>query len=285
MKDEWSFIPQLPKSQCEEIFVDVGRNVKLRILKWTPLDPTFEETNQLIMIPGWGSVFEGWRPLLSEWVSRRSIIYIETREKKSAIIGKKINKNDFQMSEHAKDLIEVIKYFELDMNKIDWFSSSLGATILLDAFQKETIRGRSAIFIGPNINFKPPLWANLLLRFPIPKFIYPLLSKIVLFAVEKRVKEEGQRIRYRRMFKAQDLLRMMLSARYNIDYKMNLEFPDNKIYSAILSAESDKLHALDGVIKINESLPNCQLINIPSNQYAHESGVLTEIEEFHNSLS
>lgn len=87
------------------------------------------------------------------------------------------------------------------------------------------------------------------------------------------------------MFKAQDLLRMMFSARYNIDYKMNLEFPDNKIYSAILSAESDKLHALDGVIKINESLPNCQLINIPSNQYAHESGVLTEIEEFHNSLS
>ena len=285
MKDEWSIIPELPGSLCEEFYVDVGRDVKLRILKWTPINCTSDNKNQLIMIPGWGSVFEGWRPLLSEWASRRSIIYVETREKKSAIIEKKINKKDFQMSEHAKDLIEVMRFFELNMDEVDWFASSLGATILLEGFQKETIGGRSAILIGPNVNFKPPLWVNLFLRFPVPKFIYPILSKIVLFALEKRLKEEGQKIRYRRMFKAQDLLRMMLSARYNIDYEMNLEFPDNNISSAILSAESDKLHALEGVVEISKNLPNCKLINIPSNQYAHEAGVLKEIEEFHNTLS
>ena len=189
------------------------------------------------------------------------------------------------MSEHAKDLIEVIRFFGLNMNEVDWFASSLGATILLEGFQKETIGGRSAILIGPNVNFKPPLWANLFLRLPVPKFIYPVLNKIVLFALEKRLKEEGQKIRYRRMFKAQDLLRMRLSAKYNIDYEMNLEFPENNISSAILSAESDKLHALDGVIEISKKLPNCKLINIPSNQYAHEAAVLKEIEEFHNTLS
>jgi pimeloyl-ACP methyl ester carboxylesterase len=285
MEDEWRIIPKLPESLCEEFYVDVGRDVKLRILKWTPINCKTDNKNQLIMIPGWGSVFEGWRPLISEWASRRPIIYIETREKKSAIIHKKINKNDFQMSEHAKDLIAVIRFFELNMNEVDWFASSLGATILLEGFQKETIGGRSAILIGPNVNFKPPLWANLFLRFPVPKFIYPAFNKIVLFALEKRLKEEGQKIRYRRMFKAQDLLRMRLSAKYNIDYEMNLEFPENNISSAILSAESDKLHALDGVIEISKKLPNCKLISIPSNQYAHEAGVLKEIEEFHNTLS
>ena len=285
MEDEWCIVPELPESLCEEFYVDVGRDVKLRILKWTPVNCKSDNKNQLIMVPGWGSVFEGWRPLLTKWASRRSIIYVETREKKSAIIQKKINKNDFQMIEHARDLIEVVKFFKLDMNEIDWFASSLGATILLEGFQKEIIGGRSAILIGPNVNFKPPLWANLFLRFPVPKFIYPILNKIVLFALEKRLKEEGQKIRYRRMFKAQDLLRMRLSAKYNIDYEMNLEFPNNNISSAILSAESDKLHALDGVIEISKKLPNCKLINIPSNQYAHEAAVLKEIEEFHNTLS
>ena len=285
MEDEWTHIPQLPDSNCEEEFVDVGRGVKLRVLKWIPANYSSEIVNHLIMIPGWGSVFEGWRPLLSEWVTRRPVIYIETREKKSAIIEKKITKKDFQMEEHSKDLIGIINHLGLEMSNIDWFASSLGATILLDAFQKQSIGGRSAILIGPNIDFKPPLWANLFLRFPLPKFTYPILRKIVLFALEKRVKEEGQKIRYRRMFKAQDLQRMMLSAKYNIDYKMNLQFPEDTISSAILSAKSDKLHALDGVVKISQCLPNCQLIDIPSNQYAHESGVLKEIEEFHNTLS
>lgn len=285
MKDEWTIIPQLPDSKCEEEFVDVGRGVKLRVLKWTPTDYSSQIGNQLIIIPGWGSVFEGWRPLITEWATRRPIIYVETREKKSAIINRKISKKDFQMEEHSTDLRRIIDHFGLEMTNIDWFASSLGATILLDAFQKQSIGGRSAVLIGPNIDFKPPLWANLFLRFPVPKFSYPVLRKIVLFALEKRIKEEGQKIRYRRMFKAQDLLRMMLSAKYNIDYKMNLQFPDNSISSAILSAKSDKLHSLDGVVKISKCLPNCQLIHIPSNQYAHESEVLKEIEEFHNTLS
>jgi pimeloyl-ACP methyl ester carboxylesterase len=285
MNDEWSIVPDLPGTLSEVFYVNVGRGVKLRVLKWTPFDFTPNNENQLIIVPGWGSVFEGWRPLISEWALRRPIIYIETREKKSAIIEKKIYKKDFQMNEHVMDLIEVIKFFELSIDKVDWFASSLGATILLEGFQKETIGGRSAILIGPNVNFKPPPWANLFLRFPVPKFSYPVLRRIVLFALEKRLKEEGQKIRYRRMLKAQDLLRMMLSAKYNIDYEMNLEFPDNKISSVILSAESDKLHAIDGVIEISKNLPNCKLINVPSNQYAHEAAVLKEIEEFYNTLS
>ena len=65
MEDEWSIVPELPESLCEEFYVDVGRDVKLRILKWTPVDYKSDNKNQLIMIPGWGSVFEGWRPLLS----------------------------------------------------------------------------------------------------------------------------------------------------------------------------------------------------------------------------
>ena len=115
MEDEWTHIPQLPDSNCEEEFVDVGRGVKLRVLKWIPANYSSEIVNHLIMIPGWGSVFEGWRPLLSEWVTRRPIIYIETREKKSAIIEKKITKKDFQMEEHSKDLIGIINHLGLEI--------------------------------------------------------------------------------------------------------------------------------------------------------------------------
>jgi hypothetical protein len=85
--------------------------------------------------------------------------------------------------------------------------------------------------------------------------------------------------------KAQDPWRMLLSARANVKYNMNLDFIKTTIPCAIFSAESDKLHALEGVMKISESIPNCVLIEVLSNQYTHEPGVLKEIENFHNSIT
>ncbi|MFQ3343505.1 MAG: hypothetical protein ACKVI6_06045 [Candidatus Poseidoniales archaeon] len=285
MKEQWRVVPQLQGSECSETYVNVEDNVSLRVLKWTPINPSAESENTLIMIPGWGSVFEGWRPLLTEWTTKRVILYIETREKKSAIINRKITKKDFKMDVHSNDIATIIDFLKIKHEKIDWFSSSLGATILLNSYQKQIIGGRSSILIGPNINFIPPIWANVFLKFPVPKFTYPILLKIVLFAIEKRVKEEGQKIRYRRMLKAQDPWRMLLSARANVKYNMNLDFIKTTIPCAIFSAESDKLHALEGVMKISESIPNCVLIEVLSNQYTHEPGVLKEIENFHNSIT
>ena len=43
MEDEWTLIPQLPDCKCEEEFVDVGRGVKLRVLKWTPAELFFSK--------------------------------------------------------------------------------------------------------------------------------------------------------------------------------------------------------------------------------------------------
>ncbi len=284
MIEEWRVVPELEGSKCSEIYIEVEDEVSLRVLKWTPTNQSYEDKNIVIVVPGWGSVFEGWRPLLTEWTKKRAIIYIETREKKSAIFCREITKHDFDMDIQSRDIVKVVDFLKINNENIDWFSSSLGATILLNGYQKQIIGGRTSILIGPNVNFKPPIWANLFLKFPVPKFSYPLLLKIVLFAVERKVKEEGQRIRYRRMLNAQDPRRMLLSARANISFNMNLNFQKMVIPCAILNAESDKLHAIEGVKLISEKIPNCTLINVPSNQYTHESGVIKEIEDFHNSI-
>ena len=49
---------------------------------------------------------------------------------------------------------------------------------------------------------------------------------------------------------------------------------------AVMAASSDKLHGMEKALKIVDSIPNSVLIEVPSNQYAHEDSVLTEIEEF-----
>ena len=284
MEEMWSGAPHLPGANAEELFVEVAPNISVRVLRWVPADSSAASLDPTEVVPGWGSVFEGWRPLLTEWVSRRPIVYIETREKKSARITRKVRRDDFEMRHHGHDVAAVLGKLGIDSAEVDWFSSSLGATLLIDAYQNDVLAGRSSILLAPNPDFEFPLWARILLKMPLPKFIHPALVRFAVWIVERRTKEEGQRIRYRRALLSQDLERLLLSSRANIRYSLPQDLSNASVPCAVMTASSDTLHGMDKVLDIVDRLPNAVLIEVPSNQYAHEADVLAEIEEFQSSI-
>ena len=284
MEEMWSGAPHLPGANAEELFVEVAPNISVRVLRGVPADSSAASLDPTVVVPGWGSVFEGWRPLLTEWVSRRPIVYIETREKKSARITRKVRRDDFEMRHHGHDVAAVLGKLGIDSAEVDWFSSSLGATLLIDAYQNDVLAGRSSILLAPNPDFEFPLWARILLKMPLPKFIHPALVRFAVWIVERRTKEEGQRIRYRRALLSQDLERLLLSSRANIRYSLPQDLSNASVPCAVMTASSDTLHGMDKVLDIVDRLPNAVLIEVPSNQYAHEADVLAEIEEFQSSI-
>ncbi len=284
MEEMWSGTPHLIGANAEEFFVEVTPNISVRVLRWVPVDSPAASLDPVVVVPGWGSVFEGWRPLLTEWVSRRPIVYIETREKKSARISKKVRREDFEMRHHGHDVAAVLDKLGIDSMDVDWFSSSLGATLLIDAYQNDVLAGRSSILLAPNPDFEFPLWARILLKMPLPKFIHPALVRFAVWVVERRTKEEGQRIRYRRALMSQDLERLLLSSRANIRYSLPQDLSNVSVPCAVMTAKSDTLHGMDKVLDIVDRLPDAVLIEVPSNQYAHEADVLAEIEEFQSSI-
>ena len=284
MEEMWSGAPHLPGANAEELFVEVAPNISVRVLRWVPADSSAASLDSAVVVPGWGSVFEGWRPLLTEWVSRRPIVYIETREKKSARITRKVGQEDFEMRHHGHDVAAVLGKLGIDSAEVDWFSSSLGATLLIDAYQNDVLAGRSSILLAPNPDFEFPLWARILLKMPLPKFIHPALVRFAVWIVERRTEEEGQRIRYRRALLSQDLERLLLSSRANIRYSLPQDLSNASVPCAVMTASSDTLHGMDKVLDIVDRLPNAVLIEVPSNQYAHEADVLAEIEEFQSSI-
>ena len=284
MEEMWSGAPHLPGANAEELFVEVAPNISVRVLRWVPADSSAASLDSAVVVPGWGSVFEGWRPLLTEWVSRRPIVYIETREKKSARITRKVRREDFEMRHHGHDVAAVLDKLGIDSNEVDWFSSSLGATLLIEAYQGGVLGVRSSILLAPNPDFEFPLWARIVMSLPIPRFIHPALMRFTVWLVDRRTKEEGQRIRYRRTLLAQNLNRMLLSARSNMRYRLPEDLSDVSVPCAVMTASSDTLHDMDKVLNIVNKIPGAVMIEVPSNQYAHEADVLVEIEEFHSSI-
>ena len=283
MEKHWEGVPKLPYCMGNEQWIKVSEDVSLRVFIWKPNNDSLRNLSPIVMVPGWGSVFEGWRPLLSEWTGKRPIIYIETREKSSAIFEKEMKLSDFHMDKFTNDIAEIIKFLDLG-DDFDFFSSSLGSTILIDGLQSTKLQGRSSIFLAPNQKFKFPLWAKILIKMPFPKFTLKWLINTAIWGVERKVKEEGQRIRYRRTLLSQNFERIRLSARSLIKYSLPIELSEIKIPCAIITAESDKLHGLEDIKSIMQRIPNVKMIQVPSNQYAHEPDVLTEIEEFYESI-
>ena len=281
MDNHWKGIPNLPKSIGEEKLIRVSNSVSLRIFIWQPVNQSSKVP--ILMVPGWGSVFEGWRPLVTEWVQNRKIIYVETREKASAVFDKKMNQKDFHIDNFTDDIREIIQSLNLDGN-YHLFSSSLGSTILIHGLQERKISAKSSIFLAPNQNIRFPLWARLLIKLPLPKFTLKWLIKLAIWAVERKVEEEGQKIRYRRTLLSQNYERIRFSARYLIGYSLPESLSNIEIPCAILTAESDKLHGTNDVEFISREIPNMKIIPIPSNQYAHQPEALDEIESFYSNM-
>ncbi len=81
-----------------QVEVEVG--VRLTVHEWQPgtgADP-------LVFVAGWISIIEGWRPLLEVLVRERPVIYIESREKRSAAIGPGLPSGNFarpMMARHS----------------------------------------------------------------------------------------------------------------------------------------------------------------------------------------
>ena len=281
MNDHWKGIPNLPNSIGEEKLIRVSNSVSLRVFTWEPVNQSSKVP--ILMVPGWGSVFEGWRPLVTEWVQNRKIIYVETREKASAIFDEKMSQKDFHIDNFTDDIREIIQGLNLDGN-YHLFSSSLGSTILIHGLQERKISAKSSIFLAPNQNIIFPLWARLLIKLPLPKFTLKWLIKLAIWAVERKVEEEGQKIRYRRTLLSQNYERIRFSARYLIGYSLPESLSNIEIPCAILTAESDKLHGSNDVEFISREIPNMKIIPIPSNQYAHQPEALHEIESFYSDI-
>ena len=284
MEGLWSGPPNLDGHVADEHWIEVESGVSIRVLAWER-EGREPDSGTVVMIPGWGSLFEGWRPLVTEWVKSRHLIYIETREKASSIFNRSISKDDFSIERHSRDISAVLDALDVDQSNIDWYSSSLGSTLLIDAFEKGDLSGRSSVLLAPNPDFRFPLWSRMIIYSPLPMVAFRKMVGFVAWVVNRRTKEEGQKVRYRRSLLAQDVPRMLLSARSNLGYSLPEDLSKIEVPCAVMTATSDTLHDFGKVERIADSIPNCRMIKVPSNQYAHEPSVLSEIGDFHSSLS
>ena len=270
-----------PDCQIEARHIVAADGIELRVYSFKPNQPS--TSRPVVLIPGWTSVMEGWAPLLSSWVEKREIHYIETREKRSAKITGKLRVQDFSMINHVEDLKAVVGALNLDSNVL-WFGSSLGATVILHGMMEGLLEGEAAFLIAPNTKFRFATW--MLPVISAPWWCYPPLIRILgLPYLKWRLKEPKQYIRYRRTLTQAHLLRLKRSVKANRRYDLPSNLDRISAPVAICVAASDTLHTGDDSRGISDSLTNGCIVEVPSNQYAHEPDVIADIDAWEANAS
>ena len=263
-----------PSCQIDCKTVSAADEFSLRVYVFTP--DGGGTGRPVVFIPGWTSVMDGWAPLLSSWVEKRVIYYIETREKCSCQAPKRrLKKSDYEMRKHTEDLEAVCKALDIPNDAL-WFGSSLGGTVILHGMMEGKLSGSGAFLISPNTKFRFSGWMVPLIS--MPWWFYPPLIRLCLPYLKFRLKERAQYIRYRRTLLNANVLRLKRSVQANRRYDLPSELDKINIPVAVCVAASDTLHTGDDSHGIADRLPQGQLLEVPSNQYAHEADIIADID-------
>lgn len=273
------------ESGFEERWISVDDGVELRVLHWWP--PGGPEDEPLVFVPGWVSVVEGWLPVLEAMVATRRVLYIETREKKTARMDRdRMRVEEFTVERLALDLLAAAQSLDLSERNAVWFGSSMGSNAILEALKGRRLAATAAFLVGPNAAFRFPVWGRPVLYgpswlyHPIKYFVFWYLRH---FRVDARSEPE-QMLRYERTLRAAHPLRLKLSARAILDYEVWPGLDTIGVPVAIAYAPSDTLHSEQEVRQIVAGMPCGRAIECPTNRYMHDAPIVEELDRFVREL-
>ena len=268
-------------------WVTVEDGVRLRVFEWRPERGTGAEP--ILFVAGWISLVTGWRPLLEKMVETHPVYYIETREKCSAQIDRRLMRAaGFSIPRLAEDLIEASGQLGLDHEQTVLFGSSMGSNAILEALKDGRLPARAAFLVGPNIEFHFPRWGRVAVHV-VPVWLIQRLKGFVIWYLQQfRVNardDPEQMARYVRTVRAADAARLKLSAKAVQGYTVLPGLETIQAPVAVAYAGSDSLHGEDEVRKIVDAIPAGTAVRCPSNTYMHTAEVAEDFEAFLASLN
>ncbi len=268
-----------PGVSFRERWLEVAEGVHLRVLTWTPAR---ERRPPLLVVPGWISGIESWRELLREVLPSRRVVYVETREKPSARLERRLGAGDLGIEAAAADLRSVVEALGLAPEGATAVGSSLGATALLQAMKNDGLPVAGAFLIGPNARFRIPPWARPALFLPSRVYRaarHAAIWYLARFRVDSR-REPEQMERYRRALLAAEPRRLKLSARALARYTVWPGLETVRRPVAVAWAPTDSLHHEGDILRLIQVLPRGFPVRCPSNRFMHTAAIVPHLEEF-----
>jgi pimeloyl-ACP methyl ester carboxylesterase len=260
-----------------EDYVNVSDGVSLKIIDFTPAGDGTEQP-MIIFIAGLVSLISGWQNVLKQLTPRYRTIYIETREKKSALLPKD-KTVDFSINRMTQDIAEFLQQRVSPERPFCFVGSSLGSTIILDYLSQDSRQSFDTFAIAPNCEFRVPLWF-LLALWLLPPFFYPVIKSALKWYLRNfrldKYREPEQVKKYEGTIDEAEPQRLKACALAIKDYTLWDKLPNIKAPVFVIGARTDILHEVDEIERMVSLMPSARLEIMESNRETHSenAGVL-----------
>lgn len=232
---------------------------------------SWENKPVLLFVAGWLSALSGWHEVLEEITPHYRVIYMESREKRSARLPAGPLPR-FDIDRLADDIGEVAAELVPSGTPLYVAGSSLGSTALVRAMSGGRVSPKGAFLISPVTAFAFPAWGNFIIRFLPPCFFtvirYLIVWYLVNFRVDKK-KEPEQAQKYTRTVMDAEPIRLKANAGALNGYTIWDDLPGVATPVVVIGAASDKLHGVEEITKMAGSMPEARVEVMESNKETH----------------
>lgn len=258
-------------------YIALPTGVSLLIVTFTPQVTGNSKT--IVFIPGLASVMDNFKETVIELTRHHKVIYIETREKKSARIN--IN-HRFTVDEITADIIHFAdQRFGTGASYV-MAGYSLGATVIAEAYVRLKHKPDRIILIEPNSTFKFPGWLAMLARFS--GIIYNPLKPFLKWYMRRfriNLKEDYEMYLINcRILDAAEPVRLGRTIRALRPYVMGDCLEAVSIPAMVVVASKDMFHSHGEGSDISERIRNCMKLDMEDNKQTHSAEMGRVISDF-----
>ncbi|MCK5837959.1 MAG: alpha/beta hydrolase, partial [Desulfobacula sp.] len=137
--------------------------VEIKIFDFEPNNPDPEKPI-IIFVAGWISLINGWKDVLSTLAPRYRILYVETREKRSAKLPD-MKTIDLSIEQMSRDIDALVGEMMPKSQPFYFAGSSMGATVILDYLAIKKRQPVNSFLVSPVCDFPFPGWILFIIKF------------------------------------------------------------------------------------------------------------------------
>jgi pimeloyl-ACP methyl ester carboxylesterase len=254
--------------------------VELLTVKFTPPEP--DDAPPVIFIPGLASVIENFRETVIELTRNHTVYYLETREKKSAVIS---SSHRFTVTEVASDLVHFVGQTFPGGSRYVMAGYSLGATAIAEAYPLLKNKPERIVLIEPNISFQFQGWLLFMARAASVTY-YPVKPILKWYMRRFRINLAEDYEMYRincRILDSAEPVRTGRAIRDLSTYRMTGCLREISVPALVVVASKDKFHSHDEGMKISRQITGSGYIDLIDNRRTHSAEMGRRISDFISS--
>lgn len=248
--------------------------VEIKIFDFEPNNPDPEKPI-IVFVAGWISLINGWKDVLSTLAPKYRILYVETREKRSAKFPN-MKTIDLSIEQMSRDIDILVDEMVPKSQPFYFAGSSMGATVILDYLAINKRLSVNSFLISPICDFPFPGWILFIIKF-IPAILYTVIKPILkayLSYFRLDMKNEPDQVKkYCGTIDAAEPVRLKANAYAIRNYSLWKKLSDIKSPVVIIGAKTDNLHGIDIMEKMVKIMPLSSLEMMESNKETHSAKV------------